>query len=166
MLQFTAAGLVYDSVSRRDKQDEGEDEDEDDNEVEGKSEEGRRAALAKAAAGCWDWKHTGAQELPCYRESPIGEAARDLVGGLLQVHPGKRLFVNDVQRHPFFEGTSWDNVDAGLSPCPWPDFDKRLGFIDLVEDDESCAKGDEGPYGLGRLDDELTPEQQALFAGF
>jgi len=49
-------------------------------------------------------------------------------------------------------------VHSGTSRSPWPEFDQRLGFMDLL--DSSVVAGISGDG------DDLTEAQQALFADF
>jgi len=108
-------------------------------------------------SGCWEWQHTSAPNAACYTNSPLGEAAKELVGALLHVDPAQRLMYAPIEKHLFFKGVNWLEVHRGHSRSPWPDFDQRLGFMDLL--DNSVAR-------VGGVDDELTDAQQALFAGF
>jgi len=121
-----------------------------DDEREGKEEEWDR--------GCWEWKRTSAATAACYADSPLGEAAKNLVDALLRVDPAQRLLYGSVERHPFFAGVVWHEVHTGASRSPWPEFDHRLGFMDLLDSADVGGVGGDG--------DELTDAQQALFAGF
>ena len=127
--------------------------------------------------GCWDWQSIlpVLADLPCYTPTkPLGLAARDLVGKLLTIRPERRLehfsdggreikdeeccfddLFTRLQVHAFFDGIDWDRVHAGTSPSPWPDFDRRLGFLDLL------ATG-----GDADASDSVTADQQALFVDF
>eukprot|EP01032_Pedospumella_encystans_P015977 gene15977-18249_t len=103
------------------------------------------------------------------------EHAVDLVRSLLTVNPNKRLsrlaashsskhidttpdsrttsWNQVVRMHPFFAEVDWAAVDSGLSPPANPDFDRRLGCMELLEEFDDA-------------NDELTAAQQALFDGF
>lgn len=59
-----------------------------------------------------------------------------------------------VRGHPFFDDISWGAIDCGASPPSLVDYDRRLGFTELV----SAAEDD--PDGL------ISPESQLLFEGF
>jgi hypothetical protein len=99
--------------------------------------------------------------------------AVDLVRALLTVDPARRLqtlegrlsttpreekrgsnsrWSSAVRRHPFFAAIDWPAVDAGISPPADPNFDKRLGCMELLAEHD----GEEA----------LTAAQQALFDGF
>lgn len=124
--------------------------------------------------GTWDWSaiEPSLALLPCYTSTDTktdtdaaahghGAAARDLVGRLLEVRPERRLphprlqdAFEALEAHAFFHKLNWDAVHEGTSPSPWPDFDRRLGFLDLLA--PAAADGEA----------EVTAEQQALFEGF
>ncbi len=120
---------------------------------------------AEAADACWDWRYTDGPNARCYKEGPLGRAAFDLVDSLLQVNPVRRAMGEEVLGHPFFTGVVWSDVHHGVSRSPWPDFDRRLGFMDLLETCDHCTAS-KGSVAGEQADDELTEEQQALFAGF
>ena len=114
----------------------------------------------------WEWSaiEPPLALLPCYTSADSnhgrGLAARDLVGRLLAVRPEQRLphtclqdALADLEAHAFFDGVNWAAVHEGTSPAPWPDFDRRLGFLELL----APAAANE-PV--------VTTEQQAMFEGF
>ena len=134
-------------------------------------------------AGCWNWKHATYEEMPphelaCYQdEGHLGKAAYDLVNGLLQISPMKRLMCEQVTKHAFFSDMlreeRWIDVHTGVAPhrSPWPDFDQRLGFMDLVDPSEihigiERSENSKSGGGAGGDDEDLTEAQQALFADF
>ena len=95
--------------------------------------------------------------------------ARDLVSLLLTTRPDHRWgrlldrgsfplrvcsFFDALERHPFFEQVDWNAVHAGTCPPSYPDFDRRLGFLELIR---SCPQQQEA---------DISPEDQALFAIF
>lgn len=99
--------------------------------------------------------------------------AVDLVRDLLTVDPIRRLqalkrriytppgdgtrdgcarWSKAVRGHPFFAAVDWLAVDAGISPPADPNFDRRLGCMELLAEHDD--------------DEALTAAQQALFEGF
>lgn len=95
------------------------------------------------AAALTDWRQVDVWALgltwqdmllpPAADEQPMRDAAHqgswaaptgwpadlaDLVGGMLQVDPRKRLSMAQVQAHPFFAGVDWEEVAAGRTPVP------------------------------------------------
>ena len=63
----------------------------------------------------------------------------DLIQKLLTPNPTRRLgpwSAGKIEDHPFFRSVEWDDVESGLSKAPDLDFDKTLGFQDLVDDSE------------------------------
>ena len=121
----------------------------------------------------WDWA------LPSHHgrdgESDSGDAAEEaekrlleeglnLVSSLLTQDPKDRWeVVSSIQGHPFFTSVNWGAVSAGTSRPPHPDFDRRLGFIDLLEQLEEDISGSAHKQGA---DEDLTADQQALFEGY
>lgn len=71
--------------------------------------------------------------------------------------------VDTISAHPFFASVEWRAVEKGIHRPPNPAFDRRLGFLDLLE-----PRGDSKGAGGGEMgaDDELSAEQQALFEGY
>jgi hypothetical protein len=71
--------------------------------------------------------------------------------------------VDTISAHPFFASIDWRAVEKGIHRPPNPAFDRRLGFLDLLE-----PSGDSMSAGGGEMgaDDELSAEQQALFEGY
>lgn len=62
-----------------------------------------------------------------------------LIKKLLKPNPNHRLgpwTQDQVLDHPFFAGVDWGAVNAGLSPPPDVDFNRDLGFSDLLEEGE------------------------------
>jgi serine/threonine protein kinase len=70
-----------------------------------------------------------------------------------------------LESHPFFAKVDWKAVDAGTSRVPDAGFDRRLGFLDVLEQHEDEAACGENSMA-GRGADGLTAEQQALFEGY
>lgn len=58
-----------------------------------------------------------------------------------------------LRRHPAFAGVDWAAVDNGNSPSPNPDFDRRLGCMELLREHDDPRE-------------RITDAQQDLFAGF
>lgn len=58
-----------------------------------------------------------------------------------------------VRRHPVFAGMDWQAVEDGTAPSPHPDFDRRLGCMELLHEYDN-------------LHDVISDAQQDLFAGF
>jgi serine/threonine protein kinase len=112
----------------------------------------------KNERGAWEWQYTSSPTAACYTDSSLGEAAGDLVSGLLHVNPAHRMLYRAVEMHPFFAAVQWQEVHSGTSRSPCPEFDQRLGFMDLL--DSSVVAGISGDG------DDLTEAQQALFADF
>lgn len=106
-------------------------------------------------------------------------AAVDLVRCLLTVNPDRRLetlkqkrrssmrrgsrrmvegdddgrWSSVVRGHPFFDGSSWGSIDSGASTPSLVDYDRRLGFTDLIA-------------AVDDPDELISPENQLLFGGF
>ena len=115
---------------------------------------------------CWDWNRAGGPLQPCYSPpAPLASAAQELVEQLLRIDPMQRAKLVTVERHAFFDGVVWSEVHAGMSRSPWgADMDVRLGFLDLLE--TSAGGSGSGDSEDGKACDDLSEEQQALFAGF
>jgi serine/threonine protein kinase len=60
-----------------------------------------------------------------------------------------------IRMHLFFADVDWERVDAGHTPPPNVDFDRRLGCLELLRE-----------FDTGNEEEELTAAQQALFEGF
>ena len=114
--------------------------------------------------------------------------ALSLLAGLLEPREERRLMLHEVETHPFFQSINctntntnaddrsvttktvtktvsvivkavrWTDVHTHVSTSPYPDFDQRIGFLDLIDLASSSSAEGGG--------DDLTEEQQALFAGF
>jgi len=122
---------------------------------------------APGMQGCWDCR-----EIPILTFDPdelasMRRAALDLVRSLLIPDPLRRCdtiiqepgqsqsverFFTRLESHAFFQGVSWPCVHCGLSPSPWPDFDHRLGFLQILQGGEDA--------------EEISKEQQELFYAF
>jgi serine/threonine protein kinase len=109
------------------------------------------------------------------RERRQYSSAVDLVRALLTVSPDLRLeklraasstysnppasteaecpWSTAVRGHPVFIGVDWAAVDSGTAPSPNPDFDRRLGCMELLSEYDDAR-------------DVITEAQQDLFAGF
>jgi len=141
---------------------------------ESKESENVSDADAGAASRCWNWNMISDSSHICYHDTesnPLGSKALDLISKLLRIDPRKRFLLKEVEDHSFFHGILWREVHSGISRAPFSsvtntDFDKRLGFMDLL--DGSSVAGKALGLGTGGVcdGDDLTDEQQALFAGF
>lgn len=95
-------------------------------------------------------------------EATLVAQGLDLVALLTKVDASERWHsVESVAAHPFFASVDWRAVERGTHRSPNPHFDRRLGFLDLLEADASGNK-----EGKIAADEELTAEQQALFEGY
>ena len=84
---------------------------------------------------------------------------------MMNMDPAERWrSAKSVTEHPFFASVDWRGVEMGKNIAPNPDFERRLGFLDFRElvDENGRTHTD----NIDRATDELTPEQQALFAGY
>jgi len=97
------------------------------------------------------------------------ETAKHFVSVLLSVRPEQRWglildsggsfrprvssFFDALECHPFFERIDWTAVHAGTCPPSYPDFDRRLGFLELIRSST-------------QQDVDISAEDQALFANF
>lgn len=128
------------------------------------------AMEAPGMEGCWDCRETPTLTLGRISPddlAPMIHAALDLVRSLLIPDPIRRCdtiiqepnqsrsvvrFFTRLENHAFFQGVSWPCVHSGSSPSPWPDYDHRLGFLQLLQGGEDV--------------EEISKEQQELFLGF
>jgi serine/threonine protein kinase len=128
------------------------------------------AVEAPGMEGCWDCRETPSLTLGriCPDElDSMRHAALDLVRSLLIPDPIRRCdtiiqepdqtrsvarFFTRLENHDFFQGVSWPCVHCGSSPSAWPNFDHRLGFLQLLQGGEDV--------------DEISTEQQELFHAF
>ena len=121
--------------------------------------------------GCWDW--TGitpcAFGQACFvaKDAHLGPEARHLIQALVTAAPLQRYsrlagagdsptldnFFAGLEAHPFFQGIPWDSVHTGTGPSPWPDFDRRLGFLEIVD-------------GADDGDNQVPTTEQQLFFDF
>jgi serine/threonine protein kinase len=122
--------------------------------------------------GTWDWRAIHPSPFDHDSFSPdtmLGHEALHLIHGLLAIDPKRRFnivvgetcpaakqtldsFFSSLEAHKFFNGICWTSVHGGKSPSPWPDFDRRLGFLELLQSD--------------RHTDIISQDQQELFDGF
>lgn len=124
--------------------------------------------------GCWDWR-----EIPeafnndCYtsKTSVLGPSAKDLVTSLLHIFPQDRWnslvkikekstsnqsyvshFFEAMEQHNFFSDVLWDEVHNGINRSPRIEFDRRLGFLELLSGEDPS--------------DAISDANQLLFDGF
>lgn len=69
-------------------------------------------------------------------ETELSRFGWDLIQKLLIPNPAERLgpwSIERIQNHPFFHSVNWEDVDAGRSNEPDIEFNKSLGFLDLID---------------------------------
>lgn len=118
-------------------------------------------------AQSWDWDFSALpssiSEGWSAEDGRLGDLGLDLVSSLLDVHANDRWEnAKKVTGHAFFEAVDWKELEMGRHSAPCPDFDSRLGFLDLLE---LGVEGGQTGEGV-KASDELTAEQQALFSGY
>ena len=110
----------------------------------------------------WDWDITDVIDSISDDASIIEREGLNLVVLLLSKDPTERWnATSTILKHDFFVGIDWNAIEAGTFRPPNSSFDRRLGFIDLLEADDLTDTPSRDGSEVG-----LSAEQQALFEGY
>lgn len=92
---------------------------------------------------------------PYMRYSALVSCSRNAANGCERsdAESSGSLWSEIIRIHPFLAGVDWESIDNGTAPPPNPNFDKRLGCMELLDQ-------------YSGSNDVISDADQDLFAGF